>query len=299
MINVNQMLRRGLRLAKIDDDAQLRRCWTSKVDDFKAHFGRHPLHLCRVWRDLQLSNNPHARVNVADVTDAYNGFMAGNNFLRVYNTERVRAPLIQSHVKDVRDKTWFWVYKIAALKEEKIVWPNQWDTTLIISVDGKHRDVNEPRDPNWRRNPKWWSHKSNHAGVNNEIGIHLWESRVVWANEWDVATAHDATIFSAELEHMIPAGRLVIADKAYGSEELSHVIAAPNPLDSDAVKDFKKRARARHENFNGLINVYGCLKHQYRHGTYKHQKCFDAVVTLCQYGIEDDGPDGERLDPLY
>ena len=57
------------------------------------------------------------------------------------------------------------------------------------------------------------------------------------------------------------------------------------------MKKFKGRAKSRHESFNRLVKNYASIEDCYRHGREKHQWCFDAVVTICQYGIEDTNPD--------
>jgi len=69
-------------------------------------------------------------------------------------------------------------------------------------------------------------------------------------------------------------------------------------LDSDEVKQFKKEARARHENFNKRLKDYKCLKNTFIHGIEKEQVCFNAVVVMVQHEIEDNGPHGEPLNRL-
>ena len=186
---------------------------------------------------------------------------------------------------------------MAALRYVKIIFPaaNEWDTIFIISVDGTHYQINEPRDPNVRKNPKWYSHKFHLAGLNYEIAISLWDSKIVHASCWDPASTHDKTVFRRDLLHKIPAGKRVIADKGYIANDLSEILSIPNQFDSEQLKDFKARARARHETINDRLKKYNVMKHKFRHGVKKAQMCFDACLVNVQYAIEDTGKNGEPL----
>jgi len=85
------------------------------------------------------------------------------------------------HLNKMREPAWFYVKKIAALKALKIVWldPNEWRTAFVASVNGTHRPINEPRDPLVRKNRKWYSHKDEHAGMNFEVVMALFESKTL------------------------------------------------------------------------------------------------------------------------
>ena len=300
LINPEQMLRRGLRSVGLDDQDQQRLSKETKVRKFKALFGKHPLHCCRAWRDLQTTTIPGGCIDPYD-TNAFVGFLAANNFLKCYaSSDDVRATLFKMNEKTIRDLTWYYVDKLAKLRNIKIKFPedHEWETIYIASTDGTHARANEPRDPNVRKNPKWYSHKDETAGLNYEVALHLWKQQVIHAKTWDPASVHDLTAFRMELLNKIPQGKLVIADRGYISKDLSHVLATPSPLDSAEVKQFKKEARARHENFNKRLKDYSVLSGKFRHGVHKHQMCFDAVLVMCQYAIEDTGLEGEPLNSL-
>ena len=179
--------------------------------------------------------------------------MAALNFLRCYQTEPVRGALFKMNVKLVRDLSWYYVGKIAALKAMKIVWPedHEWDTTYILRVDGTHFRLNEIRDEIMRKNPKWYSHKDHHPGLNYEIAIHLWKQQVVHAKTSDPSSKHDITVFREELKVKIPNGKRVIGDNGYHGE--SEIVSTPNLLDSAELKQFKKEARARCENSSSYL----------------------------------------------
>lgn len=301
IINPTQMLRRGLRLIGIRDATQRGRNYQTNVEYFKDHFGKHPLHLCRVWRDLQTTNNPDAHMDATEKY-AFLGFLAALNFLKCYQKTKNRVTVFKVnfvlHEKLIRQLSWRFVRRIAALKNEKIVWPddNEWDTINIVSVDGTHARTNEPRDPDMKRNKIWYSHKDDHPGLGYEIALDLWRNRIVHSKtSGEPASVGDLVLFRQELMGKIPAGKRVIADRGYICAEHRDVLSTPNHLDSDQVKEFKRRARARHETINARMKAFKCLDVRFRHRLHKHQWCFDAVLVLTQYAIEDTGPHGEPL----
>ena len=97
IINPDQMLRRGLRAINIDDTKQNRRGRKRNVADFKTAFGKNPLHLCRVWRDLQTTYIQDAKMqeDEARSPNGLRGFLIANNFLKAYAANNVRAALFQ------------------------------------------------------------------------------------------------------------------------------------------------------------------------------------------------------------
>jgi len=293
LVSSAQMLQRGLRLLGL---SARKLHYSTKVRKFKAHFGSHPNQCATVWKDLLTTDIPAARVAPEDAD--LRGFFGALYFLRLYQSEDVRAARFKMNEKTHRELSWLWVGKIAALKDLKIKWPadEEWDTTFIVSVDGAHFRINEPRDPDCRRHSKWYSHKHNCAGVNHEIAIHLFKQQVVHLKCWDVASKHDKTVFKEELQGKIPAGKRVVVDNGY--EGVPEFYSAYNQFDTDEVKEFKKRAKSRHETFNGHMKIFECLDARFRHPDLeKHQLCFDAVGVLCQYAIEDTDP--SSANPLF
>ena len=218
IINPNQMLRRGLRLINIDNVKQQRRLNKTNLADFMSAFGKNPVHLCKVWRDLQTHQHiAHPMsFNEARTKDAFEGFMMANNFLRTYTTTAIQAALFNgAHRAWVGRLKWIYVRKIAFLKPIKIVWPADFDETFIASVAGTHAQTNKPRDPDMRKNPKNYSHKFHMPGRNFEIVLDLWRNRCILARIGDQGSVHDLTVFWMELTNLIPAGKRVIADRGY------------------------------------------------------------------------------------
>ena len=115
------------------------------VDLFKATFGPHPKQCARIWRDLCVTNIVPPR------DEDLLGFFAACSFLRTYGKEKVRRNLFHINEKLLRELTWKLNELIASFKAYKIVFPDEWNESLICSVDGTHRKVNEPRDDVFRK----------------------------------------------------------------------------------------------------------------------------------------------------
>jgi hypothetical protein len=89
------------------------------------------------------------------------------------------------------------------------------------------------------------------------------------------------------LKSKIPANKRLIGDSGYPKEPQ---ISRHNMFDSPMVRIFKKRARARHEAFNGRIKNFSVLDQRFRHGVAKHKACFEAVCVMVQYDMENGHP---------
>jgi hypothetical protein len=294
------MLKRGLRLVNVTDVERRRRSVETNVSYFKSYFGKHPLHLCRVWRDLQTTTIAAAVITPEEAAErkTFVSFMAALHFLKCYDFLKIRANLFKELNRNIIDNmTFHYIKKIAALKGLKITWPDHFDEIFIASVDGTHFHINEPREPDVRKNPKNYSFKFHLSGLNYEIVLHLWENRIINAKTGEKASVHDLTIFRQDTKAKVPPGKRIICDNGYYSFKYGEdkILACPSVLDSEDVKEFKKYARARHEQFNSRNKKFACLTTRFRHGTEKHQLCFDAVMVLTQYAIEDTGPNGEPL----
>ena len=157
IINPQQMLRRGLRLVSIDRTKQDRRLTKTNLQDFMSIYGKHPLHLCRVWRNLQTHQHiahPMA-FDEARTKDAFEGFMIAQNFLRSYTTVVIQASLFKGADRArVGRLRWLYVRKLASLKPLKIVWPVDFETIYIGSVYSC---------------PNKWTKRSWHAQESNKL----------------------------------------------------------------------------------------------------------------------------------
>lgn len=136
---------------------------------------------------------------------------------------------------------------------------------------------------------QWYSHKFNGPGVAYEVAVHVRADKIVWISGTFKAGVSDLSIFRQEngLKEKIPIGKKLIADNGYiGEAQLS----TPNAFDSVAVKLFKQRARARHENVNGRLKRFNILSQPFRHEVDKHGVVFTAVCVLTQYALDNGSP---------
>jgi hypothetical protein len=183
----------------------------------------------------------------------------------------------------------------------KIVWGNfDEDDVYIITVDGVHCRIWEPRkDPG----TKHYSHKSNSAGKSYEIGIAIRRRGspgdfCVWIRGPFEASVHDLTIFRGgkkgknniwdqeSLYFAIPDGKKAIADSGYiGEADLGGKISVTRDTDSEDLKRFKARAKARHETFNKHLKDFGVLDAPFRHQSLSHGVVFEAVCVVVQYDL--------------
>ena len=86
---------------------------------------------------------------------------------------------------------------------------------------------------------------------------------------------------------MIPAGKKVIADQGYNGEP--QLISTRNILDSQLIREFKSRARARHETFNGRLKTFSVLKNFFRQTLDKHGPIFEAICVIVQFQLNHGG----------
>jgi hypothetical protein len=158
--------------------------------------------------------------------------------------------------------------KLQALKKQKIVWPECWndghpllhdnDTPVfLISVDGVHCTTNEPIHPTLSKNPKYYSHKHKHVALTYELGISVYENKLLWIKGPKPASKHDISVYQEELKNKIPAGKRALGANGYHGEP--NTISTPNSHDSPELCQFKSHDRARHETFNGRIKNFKCL----------------------------------------
>ena len=124
VLTPQQMLRRGLRLINHSDRKQQRRLEKTNVRNFKSAFGKHPIHLCRLWRDLQQTNIIEAYMpeDEARSKNGLLGFLLACNFLKVYTSHSIRASLFEAmDVTLCTSLTWIFVTRFRFMLEEKIV----------------------------------------------------------------------------------------------------------------------------------------------------------------------------------
>lgn len=279
-----EVLRFGLEVVGFDEARQRRTRAATNIERFRAAYGVGPGACSAVYRDLQTIATPDARINKP--SGLY--FLVALNWLATYKKEAEMAGFFRCDDKTLRNHIKEYVNAIAALKGQKIVWDDGGDELFLLSVDGVHFRINEPRT---EPSAKWCSYKHKSAGLTYELGISIYKNRLVWINGPFKAATHDRNIFITKgLADKIPAGKKAVADRGYTGEKCKQKLAIRNRRDGDAVKEFKKRARARHENFNARIKRFKILEDRFRHGVKRHKAVMEAVCVLVQYDMENGHP---------
>lgn len=291
-----QLLRYGLELLGYSVERQRRVCRATNLHRFKSQYGSIPKVYNAMWVDLQTTEIEEARIDLS--TDSLDMYLMAIYLLRKYPTEDDLEPLFDICAKTGRKWSWYFVRKFAALKDKKITWPEEWDPDhpdfegtpiFLISVDGVHCRIHEPKHPTLSKNPAYYSHKFNEAGYTYELAVALWESRLVWIRGPFKASVHDVKIFKRKgLRNKLPPGKRGFADNGYRG--VRGQLSTPNRMDPEELRHVKGRGRARQETFNDRIKTFKCLRDTFRHSRRKHKAFFTAVCVICQYQMENGSP---------
>jgi SRSO17 transposase len=138
----------------------------------------------------------------------------------------------------------------------------------------------------------WYSKKFNKAGLTYELAVALFSNKIVWVNGPFPAGQNDIRVFRKPngLLSKLPKGHPAIADEGYRGEE--EYCSTRNPYDSNDVKYFKGRAKARHETVNSRLKAFGILAQPLRtnggsHGRLdRHKMAFEACLVIIQYELD-------------
>jgi len=193
-----------------------------------------------------------------------------------------------------RDDGWDCTTKIGALKALKLSWPldNFGDDIWVLSVDGVHFKTYEKRSSRLNLDPATFCCKHKCAGFNCEIGIALATSKVVWFNgPFESGTCNDVKIFAEKglLAKLRALKKRAIGDGGYRG--YPDCMSTPNvKCDIEEVRNFKSRARMRHERYNAMLKTFKILDDKFRSDKVRLQQAFEAVAVLCQCKMDLEAP---------
>jgi len=293
VLSPNAVLEKGLEFvnakvtARCSDDG--------KKAMFQKLYGSSPLVLATQWYDLITTDIRDAKLEEKDKSMAgFKRFMIAHNFLWEYhkNAQCLAARFHMCERLARGEPVWFWVRKIAALKVKKIVWPAGFSRAdgekLPYTVDGVDFHTKEKSNETLNVDRKYYSVKFNKAGLKYQIVLSIVEPKCVSFTGPKKCSIHDTTVWreSGVAEKTGPE-KLGIADKGYaGAAKLS----AKNPREPKALRQFKCRALARHETFNGRLKMFGALSQTYKHDVDKHIFVFEAICVTVQYQMDNGSP---------
>ena len=133
------------------------------------------------------------------------------------------------------------------------------------------------------------SHKFHHAALKYEIGVAIYENKIVWVNGPFPGGRHDLTIFREDgLKDRMPNGKIAIVDRGYNTSKPDEVntLARPQIGDDPEMHRFMSWVRCRTETVMGRLKNFACLSGTFRHGEEKHEWSFKACAVLVQYQID-------------
>lgn len=287
-----EFLQLGLRLIGFSGQRLERTVENTKLGRFRSAFAIWPDVCSKIFDDFQTTDIADARID--SPSERY--YLIALNWLATYKKEGEMAGFFDLDEKTVRLQIRKYVSAIRAFKADKIIW-NDLDTVpelIPLTVDGIHCRV-----PEQHRNPdaRWKSFKNGKPGVSYELAISIHESKLVWINGPFKAGTRDIDMFNAPagLGSKIPAGKKVLVDQGYPGVP-DKVVQKVRDVDSPEVYDFKNRALARHETFNGRLKNYQVLFDMFRHRGPNsqfmpfHKTVFEACCVLVQYECDNGHP---------
>lgn len=294
VLTANEVLKVGLELVHANERIHNVKGdpWTSKTNQqrFKDHHGASHTVVSCIWEDLQTAN--FTPPDVPQHTACIKSLLESLSFLCRYKRETEREAVFDKSRKTLRKWCLCYLKRIQALKSQKIVFPEfNASDVWIMTVDGAHCKVNEPGHPEFSMDDKYFSHKHKNSGMSYELGIHLFESKLIWMNGPFPAGRNDNGNFSKGglKEKLIAIQKKALGDKGHNGHP--EACSTCNAFDDAAVKKFKSRAQMRHEQFNGMLKEFSCLDNCFRHGEEMFKVCFEATAVICQCRMDR----GEKL----
>jgi hypothetical protein len=268
----------------------------SQRSNFRKFYGVEPKTCLNVYKELNMNNG-----SVLKGQTIPSELLMMVEWFRSYETDFKMAAKYGLSEKTGSKYLWKYTRAIQAMKDKKIKWLDRWNNEgseiVIVSVDGVHCKISEPRQ---LPSSKWYSHKSHGPALAYEIAVAIHENRVVHIHGPFPAGVPDLTIFRSPggLKSKLPAGKHATADRGYRGEP---ALRLPNERDTKLAKDFKKRSQARHEMFNARLKSFEILNTRFRHSHNgrkqqavtchdNHKAVFEAVCVLLQYDMENGHP---------
>jgi hypothetical protein len=299
ILTPDEVMMEGLVLAGWDAERLGKRQPETNIDQYNGLYGVEPCVMAQLFEDLQTTIIAEARIEGINLDKLHWAV----HFLYRYPTETENESMWKKCGNTIRSACWFHIEKIRNLKAAKIVWPHFPSTDIfVMSVDGTHLLTLEPGHPDIPKDPSYFSYKHHAAGFNYEVGIDLFQSKCIWlsgphkAGEFNDAKMYSTFGLHAKLKHL---GKKAIGD--FGYRGFPSTISFHNGLDTEPVREFKTRARQRHESYNGMLKQFQVLSDRFRCKTNpndkltaaeKLQMCFEAVNVIVQYKME-------KTDPLF
>lgn len=176
----NEILQIGLSLVGYNERQQARVKRKTNKTRFKQSFGSSANVYAAIWQNLQQIGHDDYRLVVKEESalKSLKLFLITIHFLKKYSTEVDDSGRFGLSDRTIRDNKWKLLERIQYLKKKNIRWPKAWnskDATIgeipvfLVSVDGIHCSIQEPRHGCWSKNPDYYSHKFKRTGLAYEV----------------------------------------------------------------------------------------------------------------------------------
>mmetsp|Transcript_12260 Transcript_12260/g.16044 ORF Transcript_12260/g.16044 Transcript_12260/m.16044 type:complete len:305 (+) Transcript_12260:79-993(+) len=296
-VSANQILNYGLEL--IGETPRQNRCQkiNIRIDNFRSEFGSHPLVYAKIYRDLGRSEGERN----------LKFFLICIFWFNKYDEEKDLRFRFGHDEDTIRKYNWHYAESIALLREEMIKLPkSRASVELPMSVDGTHCRVPEPLHTTMPFDKGFSSHKfGGKSGLAYEIGVNTVDDvGCCWISDPFPAGHNDKQIFRKNglQKWLVDRGKKAIADEGYEFVKGGGVSIPNSKYESKTTNIYKRRARARHEAYNGKIKTFNILKNKFRckgkSMMRKHNTVFVAVcVIVSQHRYRQLLPRTTRIDP--
>ena len=257
---------------------------------FCSWYGVHPSACQRSYDDLVLEggNASDDQIKIVRGKDKPIHLLMICRFLYLYPNEKDLGQFFKIWSRNtVLKYTKVWLKRLRWLLIHKLGNIEDYDEGLImmLTLDCTHCPTEEPRPFSTDNS----SHKlGGSAGVNYELGILIHRPKLIWVHgPTQPGKLNDVEVFRSKLKRemmdRLP-GRKAIADKGYRGEE--GMLVLRNDFDPPELAEFKDRALARHEVFNGMVKQFDVLTKMWRHITICHGDAFRSCCVLVMYQLE-------------
>lgn len=118
--SADEVLAQGLKIAGFGGKRMLRVQRSTNIERFVDHFGVPPLVYAVIWEDLQRTTIPEARIDTKKDSTTIVNFLHAMWFIKRYQTEQSRAGKAGRCDTYVRNISWGFLDRIAALKAIKV-----------------------------------------------------------------------------------------------------------------------------------------------------------------------------------
>jgi hypothetical protein len=132
VVSEAKILRKGLKYAGFSHRRQANVGLKTNLERFKSFYGSHPVVYSIILEDLQVTDNPAARIILDKRTLKH--FLLAVHWLRCYRTEAHLSGMFGLDVKTCRKYVWYYCSKIQALKDEKVCATVNPESIVLLAI---------------------------------------------------------------------------------------------------------------------------------------------------------------------